>query len=205
VGGAADEIEIGQKRRADKRTKKGLEWAVRCPAVKRATHGPIARLEISRGEKLLVNDLGLKVGEEFVLENLDNAVGVAGALLGPINGGGVRRRIDEEEIVVVIGGRIGGLGASAEAKVNRGIFGRTFFSEELFEFEWVVIRKEDVVMSKRGILAFDAEEDNKSGDRAGGATHLGGGLGGAGMADEFLISIEDIPIVKDEISEDSLP
>ena len=28
VGGAADEIEIGQKGRADRRTKKGLEWAV---------------------------------------------------------------------------------------------------------------------------------------------------------------------------------
>ncbi len=151
-----------------------------------------------------MNDLGLEVGEEFILENLDNAVGVAGALLGPIDGGGVRRRIDEEEIVVVIGGGIGGLGASAEAKVDRGIFGRTFFSEELFEFKWVVIRKEDVVMSERGILAFDAEEDDKSGYRAGGATHVGGGLGGTGMADEFLIGSEDIPIVKDEISEDSL-
>ena len=204
MGGAADEIEIGQKGRADRRTKKGLEWAVRGPAVERATYGAIARLEISRGEKLLVNDLGLKVGEEFVLENLDNAVGVAGALLGPINGGGVRRRIDEEEIVVVIGGRIGGLGASAEAKVNRGIFGRTFFSEELFEFEGVVIRKEDVVMSERGILAFDAQEDDESGDGAGGAAHLGGGPSGVGMADEFLIGCEDIPVVKDEISEDSL-
>jgi hypothetical protein len=70
-------------------------------------------LEISRGEKLLVDDLGLKVGEEFTLKNLDNAVGVAGALLGPIDGGGVGRRIDEEEIVVVIGGGIGGLGAGA--------------------------------------------------------------------------------------------
>ncbi len=125
--------------------------------------------------------------------------------MGPIDGGGVRRRIDEEKIVVVVGGGIGGLGASAEAKVDRGIFGRTFFSEELFEFERVVIRKEDVVMSERGILAFDAEENDKSGDRAGGATHLGGGLGGTGMADEFLIGSEDIPIVKDEISEDSLP
>ena len=204
MGGAADEIEIGQKGRADRRTKKGLEWAVRGPTVERATHGTIAGLEISRGEKLLVNDLGLKVGEEFVLKNLDNAVGVAGAFLGPIDGGGVRRRIDEEEIVVVIGGSIGGLGAGAEAKVDRGIFGRTFFAEELFEFEWVVIRKEDVVMSERGILAFDAEENDKSGDRAGGTTHLGGGLGGTGMADEFLIGSEDIPIVKDEISEDSL-
>ncbi len=150
------------------------------------------------------NDLGLKVVEEFVIENLDNAVGVAGALLGPIDGGGVRRRIDEEEIVVVIGGGIGGLGASAEAKVDRGIFGGPLFSEELFEFEWVVIRKEDVVMSERGILAFDAEEDDESGDRAGGATHLGGGLGGTGVADEFLIGCEDIPVVKDKISEDSL-
>ena len=204
MGGAADEIEIGQKGRADRRTKKGLEWAVRGPAVERATHGTIARLEIGRGEKLLVDDVGLKVGEEFVLENLDNAVGVAWALLGPIDGGGVGRRIDEEEIVVVIGGGIGGLGAGAEAKVDGGIFGRTLFSKELFEFEGVVIRKEDVVMSERGILAFDAEEDNKPGDRAGGATHLGGGLGGTGMADEFLIGSEDIPIVKDEISEDSL-
>ncbi len=204
MGGAADEIEIGQKGRADRRTKKGLEWAVRCPAVERATHGPIARLKIGRGEKLLVDDFRLKVRQEFVLKNLDNAVGVAGALLGPINGGGGGGRIDEEEIVVVIGGGIGGLGASAEAKVDRGIFGRTFFSEELFEFQRVVFRKEDVVMSERGILAFDAEEDDESGDRAGGATHLGGGLGGTGMADEFLIGSEDIPIVKDEISEDSL-
>jgi hypothetical protein len=204
VGGAADEIEIGQKGRADRRTKKGLEWAVRCPAVECATHGTIAGLEISRGEKLLVDDLRLEVGKEFVLENLDNAIGVTWALLGPIDGSGVRRCIDEEEIVVVIGGGIGGLGAGAEAKVNGGIFGRTFFSEELFKFEGVVIRKEDVVMSERGILTFDAEEDNKSGDRAGGATHLGGGLGGTGMADEFLIGSEDIPIVKDEISEDSL-
>ena len=203
MGGAADEIEIGQKGRADRRTKKGLEWAVRGPAVECATQGTIAGLEISRGEKLLVNDLGLKVREEFFLKNLDNAVGVAGALLGPIDGGGVGRRVDEEEIVVVIGGSIGGLGASAEAKVDRGIFGRTFISEELFEFEGVVIRKEDVVMSERGILAFDAEEDDKSGDRAGGATHLGGGLGGTGMADEFLVGCEDVPVVKDEISEDS--
>jgi len=161
-------------------------------------------LEISRGEKLLVDDLGLEVGEEFVLENLDNAVGVAGALLGPIDGGGIRRRIDEKEIVVVIGGSIGGLGAGAKAKVDGGVFGRTFFAEELFEFERVVIGKEDVVMSEGGILAFDAEEDDESGDGAGGATHLGGGLGGTGMADEFLIGSEDIPIVKDEISEDSL-
>ena len=151
-----------------------------------------------------MDDLRLEVGEEFILENLDNAVGVAGALLGPIDGGGVRRCIDEEEIVVVIGGSIGGLGAGAEAKVDGGIFGRTLFSKELFEFEGVVIRKEDVVMSERGILAFDAEEDDESGDRAGGATHSGGGLGGTGMADEFLIGSEDIPIVKDEISEDSL-
>ena len=42
-----------------------------------------------------MDDLGLEIGEEFVLENLDNAVGVAGALLGPIDGGGVGRRIDE--------------------------------------------------------------------------------------------------------------
>ena len=104
----------------------------------------------------------------------------------------------------MIGGSIGGLGASAKAKVDGGIFGRTFFSEELFEFEGVVIRKEDVVMSESGILTFDAEKDNKSGDRAGGATHLGGGLGGTGMADEFLIGCEDIPVVKDEVSEDSL-
>ena len=151
-----------------------------------------------------MDDLRLEVGEEFVLENLDNAVGVAGALLGPIDRGGVRRRIDEEEIVVVIGGGIRGLGARAEAKVDRGVFGRTFLSEELFEFERVVIRKEDIVMSERGILTFDAEEDDESGDRAGGATHLGGGLGGTGMADEFLIGCEDIPVVKDEISEDSL-
>jgi len=161
-------------------------------------------LEIGRGEKLLVDDLGLEVGEEFVVENLDNAIGVAGALLGPIDGGGVGRGIDEEEIVVVISGGIGGLGAGAEAKVDGGVFGRTFFAEELFKFERVVIRKEDVVMSERGILAFDAEEDDESGDRAGGATHLGGGLGGTGMADEFLIGCEDIPVVKDEISEDSL-
>lgn len=204
MGGAADEIEIGQKGRADRRTKKGLEWAVRCPAVECAAHGTIAGLEIGRGEKLLVDDLRLEVGEEFVLKNLDNAVGVAGALLGPIDGGGVRRCIDEEEIVVVIGGGIGGLGAGAEAKVDGRIFGRTFFAEELFEFERVVIRKEDVVMSKRGILAFDPEENDESGDRTGGATHLGGGLGSTGMADEFLIGCEDIPVVKDEISEDSL-
>ena len=204
MGGAADEIEIGQKGRADRRTKKGLEWAVRGPAVERATHGTIARLEIGRGEKLLVDDLRLEVGEEFVLENLDNAVGVAGALLGPIDGGGVRRCIDEEEIVVVIGGSIGGLGPGAEAKVDGGVFGGPLFAEQLFKFERIVIGKEDVVMSERGILAFDAEEDDKSGDRAGGATHLGGGLGGTGMADEFLIGSEDIPIVKDEISEDSL-
>jgi hypothetical protein len=204
VGGAADEIEIGQKGRADRRTKKGLEWAVRGPAVERATHGTIAGLEISRGEKLLVDDLRLEVGEEFVLENLDNAVGVAGALLGPIDGDGVGRGIDEEEIVVVIGGSIGGLGARAEAKVDGGIFGGPLFAEELFEFERVVIGKEDVVMSEGGILAFDAEEDDESGDGAGGATHLGGGLGGTGMADEFLIGCEDIPVVKDEISEDSL-
>ena len=150
-----------------------------------------------------MDDLGLKVGEEFVLKNLDNAVGVAGALLGPIDGGGVRRCIDEEEIVVVIGGGIGGLGAGAKAKVDRRIFGRTFFAEELFEFKRVVIRKEDVVVSERGILAFDAEENDESGNRAGGATHLGGGLGGTGMADEFLVSCEDVPVVKDEISEDS--
>jgi len=156
VGGAADEIEIGQKGRADRRTKKGLEWAVRCPAVECATHGTIAGLEISRGEKLLVDDLRLEVGEEFVLENLDNAIGVTWALLGPIDGGGVRRCIDEEEIVVVIGGGIGGLGAGAKAKVDGRIFGRTFFAEELFEFERVVIRKEDVVVSERGILTFDA-------------------------------------------------
>ncbi len=204
MGGAADEIEIGQKGRADRRTKKGLEWAVRCPAVERATHGTIAGLEISRGEKLLVDDLGLEVGEEFALKNLDNAVGVGGTFLGPIDRGGVRRRIDEEEIVVVIGGSIGRLGAGAKAKVNGGIFGRAFFAEELFEFEGVVIRKEDVVMSERGILAFDAEENDESGDRAGGANHLGSGLGSTGMADEFLIGCEDIPVVKDEISEDSL-
>ena len=151
-----------------------------------------------------MDDLRLEVGEEFVLKNLDNAVGVAGALLGPIDRGGVGRGIDEEEIVVVISRGIGGLGAGAEAEVDGGVFGGPFFAEELFEFERVVIRKEDVVMSERGILAFDAEEDDKSGDRAGGATHLGGGLGGTGMADEFLIGCEDIPVVKDEISEDSL-
>ncbi len=176
---------------------------MRGPTVERATHGTIARLEISRGEKLLVDDLRLEVGEEFVLENLDNAIGVAGAHLGPIDGGGVRGRIDEEEIVVVIGGSIGGLGAGAEAKVDGRIFGRTFFLEELFEFERVVIRKEDIVMNERGILAFDAEKDDESGDRAGGATHLGGGLRGTGMADEFLVGSEDVPVVKDEISEDS--
>ena len=94
MGGAADEIEIGQKGRADRRTKKGLEWAVRGPAVERATHGTIARLEIGRGEKLLVDDLGLEVGEEFIFKNLDDAVGVGGALLGPIDGGGVGRGIN---------------------------------------------------------------------------------------------------------------
>ena len=151
-----------------------------------------------------MDDLGLEVGEEFVLKNLDNAVGVTRALLGPIDRGGVGRRIDEEEIVVVIGGSIGGLGAGAKAKVNRGVFGRPLFAEQLFKFERIVIGKEDVVMSEGGILAFDAEENDESGDRAGGANHLGSGLGSTGMADEFLIGCEDIPVVKDEIGEDSL-
>ena len=150
-----------------------------------------------------MDDLGLEVGEEFVVENLDNAVGVGGAFLGPIDGGGVGRCIDEEEIVVVIGGSIGGLGAGAEAKVDGGIFGRTFFSEELFEFEGVVIRKEDVVMSERGILAFDAEEDNKARDGAGRETHLSSDLSCARMLNTFLVGSENIPVVKDEISEDS--
>ena len=203
MGGAADEIEIGQKGRADRRTKKGLEWAVRGPAVERATHGTIARLEIGRGEKLLVDDLGLEVGEEFVVENLDNAVGVGGAFLGPIDGGGVGRGIDEEEIVVVIGGSIGGLGPGAEAKVDGGVFGGPLFAEQLFKFERIVIGKEDVVMSERGILAFDAEEDNKARDGAGGATHLSSDLGCARMRNTLLVGSENIPVVKDEISEDS--
>ena len=203
MGGAADEIEIGQKGRADRRTKKGLEWAVRGPTVERATHGTIARLEIGRGEKLLVDDLGLEVGEEFVVENLDNAVGVGGAFLGPIDGGGVGRGIDEEEIVVVIGGSIGGLGAGAEAKVDGGVFGGPLFAEQLFKFERIVIGKEDVVMSERGILAFDAEEDNKARDGAGRATHLSSDLSCARMLNTFLVGSENIPVVKDEISEDS--
>ena len=150
-----------------------------------------------------MDDLGLEIGEEFVLENLDNAVGVAGALLGPIDGGGVRRCIDEEEIVVVIGGSIGGLGAGAEAKVDGGVFGGPLFAEQLFKFERVVIGKEDVVMSEGGILAFDAEEDNKTGDRASGATHLSSDLSCARMLNAFLVGSENIPVVKDEISEDS--
>ena len=103
----------------------------------------------------------------------------------------------------MIGGGIGGLGARAEAKVDGGVLGGSIFAEELLKFERVVIGKEDVVMSERGILAFDAEEDDESGDGAGGATHLGGGPSGVGMADEFLIGSENIPVVKNEISEDS--
>ena len=104
----------------------------------------------------------------------------------------------------MIGGGIGGLGAGAEAKVNRGILGGPLFAEELLKFERVVIGKEDVVMREGGVLAFDAEEDDEARDGAGGATHLSGGPSGVGMADEFLISSEDIPVVKDEIGEDSL-
>ena len=103
----------------------------------------------------------------------------------------------------MIGGGIGGLGARAEAKVDGGVLGGSVFAEELLKFERVVIGKEDVVMSERGILAFDAQEDDESGDGAGGAAHLGGGPSGVGMADEFLIGSENIPVVKNEISEDS--
>ena len=41
-----------------------------------------------------MDDLGLEVGEEFIFKNLDDAVGVGGALLGPIDGGGVGRGIN---------------------------------------------------------------------------------------------------------------
>ena len=124
--------------------------------------------------------------------------------MGPINGGGIRGGIDEEEIVVVISGSIGGLGAGAEAKVDGGVFGGPLFAEQLFKFERIVIGKEDVVMSERGILAFDAEEDNKARDGAGRETHLSSDLSCARMLNTFLVGSENIPVVKDEISEDSL-
>lgn len=94
MGGAADEVEIGQKGGADRRTKKRLEWTVGSQAIEGAADGAIAGLEIGRGEELLVDDLGLEVGEEFIFKNLDDAVGVGGALLGPIDGGGVGRGIN---------------------------------------------------------------------------------------------------------------
>ena len=103
----------------------------------------------------------------------------------------------------MIGGGIGGLGARAEAKVDGGVLGGSIFAEEVLKFERVVIGKEDVVMSEGGILAFDAEEDNKTGDRASWATHLSSDLSCARMLNAFLVGSENIPVVKNEISEDS--
>ena len=94
MGGAADEIKIGQKGGADGRTKKRLEWTVGSPAIEGATDGAVAGLEIGGGEKLLVNDFGLEGGQEFLVENLDYAIGVGGAFSGPIDGSGIGRGID---------------------------------------------------------------------------------------------------------------
>ena len=146
MGGATDEVEVFEQWRADRGSKERWNHSVGGPAVKGAAHDGVAGLEIGRRKPLFVDDPPGKAGEELFVQDPDDPLGVGGGFFGPVDAFRFRRGVDEKEVVVVIGRGVDGLGARAEAEIDRGVFGRLLLPEHLLELERVVVREEDVVV-----------------------------------------------------------
>jgi len=109
-----------------------------------------------------MNDFGLKTGQELLIQNPDDLVRIFRGFLGPVDGGGVGRSIDQKEVVVVVGRSRGRVGTGANAEVNRGILCGPVFPKHLLEFEWVVIGEENIVVGQSGVFALHPEENDKT-------------------------------------------
>jgi len=162
MGGTPDEVEIGNDRGTNRGTEKRVPHSVGGPAIERATNRTVPEFEVGWRDPLLMNDFGLKTGQELLIQNPDDLVRIFRGFLGPVYGGGVGRGIDQKEVVVVVGRSRGGVGTGANAEVNRGILCGAVFAKHLLEFEWVVIGKENVVVGQSGVFALHPEENDKT-------------------------------------------
>ena len=116
------------------------------PTIEGTAHDQITGLEICGGKPFLVDDLFAETGQKLFIEDPDDSVGIAGRFIGPVDAFRLRRGVDEEEVVVVVGRGIRRLGAGAETEINRGVLGRLFLPKHLPKLERVVIGEKDVVM-----------------------------------------------------------
>ena len=110
MGGAPYKVEIGNDRGTNRGTEKRVPHSVGGPAIERATNCTVPRLEVGWRDPLLMNDFGLETGEKLLVQNPDDLVRIFRGFLGPVDGGGVGRGIDQKEVVVVVGrsrGRVG--------------------------------------------------------------------------------------------------
>ena len=162
MGGAPYKVEIGNDRGTNRGTEKRVLHSVGGPAIERTPNSTVPRLEVGWRDPLLMNDFGLETGQELLIQNPDDLVRIFRGFLGPVDGGGVSWRVDQKEVVVVIGRSRGRVGTGANAEVNRGILCGAVFAKHLLEFEWVVIGEENVVVGQSGVFALHPKENDKA-------------------------------------------
>ena len=101
-----------------------------------------------------MDDSALEPWQKLLIQNPNDLIGIFGGLLGPIDGGGVGGCVNEEEIIIVLRGCGSGVSSGAKAKINGGVFRRSFLPEHLLELEGIVVGEEDVVMGEGWIFPF---------------------------------------------------
>jgi hypothetical protein len=81
-----------------------------------------------------------------LIQNPNDLIGIFWGLFAPIDCGGVGRCVDEKEVVVVFRGCGSGISSGTKAKINGGVFRRSFLPKHLLEFQGIVVGEEDVVV-----------------------------------------------------------
>jgi hypothetical protein len=93
-----------------------------------------------------MDDFVLKPWQKLLIQNPNDLIGIFWRLLGPIDCGGVGGCIDKEEVVIVFRGCGSGVSSGTKAKINGGVFRRSFLPKHLLELQRVVVGEEDVVV-----------------------------------------------------------
>ena len=93
-----------------------------------------------------MDDSALQPWQKLLIQNPNDLIGIFGGFLGPIDCGCIGGCVDEEEVVVVLRGCGSGVSSGTKAKINGGVFRRSFLPKHLLEFQGIVFGEEDVVV-----------------------------------------------------------
>ena len=139
---------------------------MRGPAVERAVMRQVALGEIARRENPLGDDALPQVGEAELFEAVEHDLTIGLRLkLRPWLGRIARGRVDEDEVIVVPGRRVVGLGERTHRDVD-GRFARAFaLAVDFVEFVRVMVREKNVVVGELVIAIAHAEKQDEAGGR----------------------------------------